>query len=87
MEHVSLCICIGTMLTRTQDSAKISEADLRCDTDRALSGAPDIVAVPCNRLKDIWVDTGGSEECAKILVLCIVGCELDDETGDPTNIQ
>lgn len=61
------------------DTAEVAETDVHGDTDTALGGATDVVAVPGDTLRDVGVDARGHEEDTGVLDVRVLRCDLHDQ--------
>lgn len=60
-------------------TTEVTEADVHGNTDTALEGTSDVVAVPGDTLRDVGVDTAGDHEGGEVLGTVRVDSSEDDE--------
>ncbi|KAH0294548.1 high-affinity nicotinic acid transporter, partial [Aureobasidium sp. EXF-3399] len=65
---------------RSKDTSEVTETDVHGDTDTALGGTTDVVAVPGDTLRNVGVDTASEEEDTGVLDVRVVGSDLEDDT-------
>jgi len=83
---VVLRAVLGEVEVGRDGTTEVAKADVHGDTNTALQGAADIVAIPGNTLRHVGVDARREEEATSILHTCRLRGHEHDQTDDPASL-
>jgi len=64
------------------DTTKVTKGDVHRHANSTLGGSADVVAVPSDALRYVWVDAAGDEEDADVLDGVVLAADEHDEANE-----